>query len=217
MSAAIPPPQGPDVPGAPVPEELAVVPPGAVLAGMLEDIDVEAVSGFDAVEVMCAEYRQLCRQQARFYRAVLETGLRKPFSANTVQRVRTPGEFAAEETRAALVWSRARAERAFGFAADIFHRLPHLGQAMLAGQLDEPRARAFIDWTTGLTDAQAGTICDRLLPQAGGLMVGELIDQIKRACLAIDPHWAEHRYREAVRTRRVHGSRNLDGTANLGG
>jgi hypothetical protein len=92
-----------------------------------------------------------------------------------------------------------------------------LGEAMLAGRLDEPRARAFIDWTSGLTDAQAATVCDRLLPEAPALMVGELIDRIKRACLAIDPHWAEKRYREAVRTRRVHGSRNPDGTANLGG
>src|SRR5690606_20873149 len=97
----------------PVPEELAVVPPGAVLGGMLEDIDIERVSGQDTVEVLCAEYRQLCRQQARFYRAVLETGLRKPFSIDTVERVSRPGGFAAEEARAALVWSRARAERSF--------------------------------------------------------------------------------------------------------
>jgi len=194
-----------------------VAPPGVVLAGLLEDIDIETVSGHDTVQVLCAEYRQVCRQQARFYRAVLETGLRKPFSISTVQRVTKPGEFAAEEARAALVWSRARAERAFGFAVDIFCRLPLLGDAMLAGELDEPRARAFIDWTAGLTDAQAATVCDQLLPEAPGLMVGELIDRIKRACLAIDPDWAEKRYRAAVRTRRVQGSRNPDGTANLGG
>ena len=166
---------------------------------------------------MLAEYRLMCRQQARFYRAVLETGLRRPFSISTVERVTTPGEFAAEEARAALVWSRSRAERAFGFAVDIFRRLPVLGDAMLAGRLDEPRARAFVDWTAGLTDAQAETVCAQLLPEAPGLMVGELIDRIKRACLAIDPDWAEKRYREAVRTRRVHGSKNPDGTANLGG
>jgi hypothetical protein len=200
MSASIPP-SAPDepnpqpsgravVPPVPVPDELASVPPGAVLAGLLEDVDIETVSGQDTVEVMCAEYRQMCRQQARFYRAVLETGSRKPFSINTVERVRAPGEFAAEEARAALVWSRARAERAFGLALDIFSRLPLLGDAMLAGELDEPRARALVDWTAGLTDAQAGTVCDQLLPDAPALMVGELIDRIKRAVLGIDPHWA---------------------------
>src|SRR5688572_30756108 len=97
---------------APIPAELAAVPPGAVLGGLLEDIDVEQVSGYDTVEVLCAEYRQLCRQQARFYLAVLETALRKPFSMDTVERAVQPGEFAAEEARAALVWSRSRAERA---------------------------------------------------------------------------------------------------------
>ncbi|HSI93947.1 MAG TPA: DUF222 domain-containing protein, partial [Jiangellaceae bacterium] len=230
MSAATPPPYppGPGTPedsgargtaGAPVPvpTELAAAPPGAVLAGLLEDVDIETVSGQDTVEVMCAEYRQVCRQQARFYRAVLETGLRKPFSITTVERLKAPSEFAAEEARAALVWSRSRADRAFGFAVDIFCRLPVLGEAMLAGRLDEPRARTFVDWTAGLTDAQAATVCDQLLPDASGLMVGELIDRIKRACLAIDSDWAEKRYREAVRTRRVQGSRNPDGTANLGG
>ncbi len=202
---------------APIPAELAAVPPGAVLGGLLEDIDVEQVSGYDTVEVLCAEYRQLCRQQARFYLAVLETALRKPFSMDTVERAVQPGEFAAEEARAALVWSRSRAERALSFAIEVFRRLPLLGEAMLAGELDEPRARAFVDWTSCLTGEQAHQVCQQLLPVAAGLMVGELIDRIRQACLAIDPEWAEKRRREAVKSRRVVGSRNPDGTANLGG
>ncbi|HEX6326355.1 MAG TPA: DUF222 domain-containing protein, partial [Jiangellaceae bacterium] len=227
MSASIPP-SAPDEPNAqppggaanppvPIPPELASVPPGVLLGELLEDIDIEQVSGYDTVEVLCAQYRQLCRQQARFYQAVLETGLRKPFSIDTVDRVVRPGEFSAEEARAALVWSRSRAERALSFAIEVFQRLPLLGEAMLAGELDEPRARAFVDWTSGLTGEQAHQVCAQLLPAASGLIVGELIDRIKRACLAIDPDWAEKRYREAVRTRRVQGSRNPDGTANLGG
>jgi hypothetical protein len=184
---------------------------------MLEDLDIERVRGYDTVVVLSAEYRQLCRQQARVYRTLLETGLRKPFSIDTVERSSQPGEFAAEEARAALVWSRTRAERAFGFAVDLFTRLPVLGEAMLAGEVDEPRARAFVDWTIGLTDAQAELVCEQLLGEAPQLTVGELIDRIKRACLAIDPDYAEKRYRAAVRTRRVCGSRNPDGTANLGG
>jgi hypothetical protein len=227
MSASIPP-SAPDEPNAhpsghaavppvPVPDELASVPPGVLLGELLEDIDVERVSGYDTVEVLCAQYRQLCRQQARFYQAVLETGLRKPFSIDTVDRVVRPGEFAAEEARAALVWSRSRAERALSFAIEAFRRLPLLGEAMLAGELDEPRARAFVDWTSGLTGEQAHQVCAQLLPAAAGLMVGELIDRIRKACLAIDPDWAEKRRREAVKSRRVVGSRNPDGTANLGG
>ncbi|HEU4543905.1 MAG TPA: HNH endonuclease signature motif containing protein, partial [Jiangellaceae bacterium] len=201
----------------PVPKELGAVPPGAVLTGLLEDIDIEHVSGLDTVEVLLAEHRLTCRQQARFLRAVLETGLRRPFSVSTVERVERPGEFAAEEARAALVWSRTRAERTFAFATDLFLRLPLLGESMLAGDIDEPRARAFVDWTAGLTDEQAHRVCEQLLPTAGRLTVGELIDRIKRACLAIDPAWAEKTYREAVKTRRVRGCLTPDGTGTLAG
>jgi hypothetical protein len=201
----------------PVPEELSRVPAGALLASVLEDIDIEQVSGHDTVEIMLAEYRVWCRQTARLYRAVLETGLRRPFSIDTVQRVTTPGEFAAEEARAALAWSRTRAERTIGFAFDLFHQLPALGEAMLAGELDEPRARAFIDWTDGLDNEHAHAVCEQLLPDAAGLTVGELIEQIKRACLAIDPNWAEKRYRQAVKARRVRGFLGPDGTGTLTG
>ncbi|HEX6336770.1 MAG TPA: DUF222 domain-containing protein [Jiangellaceae bacterium] len=207
----------PTPPPVAVQEELGTVPPGALLSSMLEDVDIERVCGHDTVVMLGAEYRQLCRQQARVYRALLETGLRKPFSIDTVERMSRPDEFAAEEARAVLVWSRTRAERAFGFAVDLFMRLPLLGEAMLAGNLDEPRARAFVDWTSGLTDAQAEQVCEQLLSESAQLMVGELIDRIKRACLAIDPDYAEKRYRDALRTRLVRGSRNPDGTANLGG
>jgi hypothetical protein len=92
-----------------------------------------------------------------------------------------------------------------------------LGQAMYAGDLDEPRARAFTDWTRCLSGDQAAQVCFQLLPQAGGWTVGALIDQIKRAALAIDPAYAERRYNEAVGRRRVVGTRREDGTATVSG
>ena len=201
----------------PVPDELETVPPGAMLAELLDALAVEEVSGFDTVRLLEAAYRQLSHVRAVFLSILRETGLRRPGSVSTVERTKAPNEFACEEARAALVWSRARATSTYGFATDVFDRLPVLGEAMLAGTLDEPRARAFVEWTQGLTDAQAETVCEQLLPEAAGLMVGELIDRIKRACLAIDTEWAAKKYREAVRARRVAGSRNPDGTANLGG
>lgn len=201
----------------PVPEELALVPPGPLLCELLDELPVDGVSGYGTVQLLQAAYRQLCRDQAVFFSILRETGLRRPFSAGTVERVDRPGEFACEEARAALVWSRWRAKAAWVFAADVFDRLPALGKAMLAGELDEPRARAFVEWTEGLTDEQANQVVDQLLPQAGSLVVGALVDRIKQMCLAIDPDWAGKKYRAAVRTRRVAGFRNPDGTANLGG
>ncbi|WP_203979043.1 DUF222 domain-containing protein [Planotetraspora silvatica] len=175
------------------------------------------MSGFDAVEVLKAAYRQLCRERARFLQVVLEVGLREPFSSGSVRRLEVPDEFGPDEVRAALVWSRRRSDAAFERAWDVHRRLPMLGEEMLAGRLDEPRAVAFIRWTAGLTSDQAARVCELLLPQAPRWTVGELVEQIQRLVLAIDPQWAEKRYREAVRRRRVIGVRQEDGTATVSG
>ncbi|MEV4324885.1 DUF222 domain-containing protein, partial [Microbispora rosea] len=200
-----------------IPAGLAAMPPGAELARVLAGIDVGRVSGFDTVEVLKAAYRQSCHERARFLYALLEVGLREQFTGDRVVRLEVPDEFAPDEARAALVWSRRRADSAFDLAWNLHRRLPVLGEAMLAGELDEPRAAAFIRWTGGLTDAQAGWVCERLIGRAPAWTVGQLIEHIQRLVLAIDPDWAEKRYREAVRRRRVVGMRTDDGTATVSG
>ena len=193
------------------------MPPGAGLARVLAGIDVERVSGFDTVEVLKAAYRQSCHERARFLHALLEVGLREQFTGDSVVRLHMPDEFAPDEARAALVWSRRRADSAFDLAWNLHRRLPVLGEAMLAGELDEPRAAAFIRWTGGLTDAQAVWVCEHLISRAPAWTVGQLIEHIQRLVLAIDPEWAEKRYREAVRRRRVVGTRTEEGTATVSG
>ncbi len=201
----------------PIPDGLALIPPGAELAGLLAEVNVERVSGFDTVEVLKAAYRQVCHDRAWFLRALLEVGLRDLFSGDEVARLEVPDEFGPDEARAALVWSRRRADSTFELAWNVHRRLPILGEAMLAGTLDEPRAVAFIRWTVGLTDEQAALVCEQLVPRASSWTVGELIERIQRLALAIDPAWAERRYAEAVRRRRVVGTRNDDGTATVSG
>ncbi len=201
----------------PLPAGFASLPPGPALGAVLAEVPVRRVSGHDTVDVMAAAYRQACHAQSVFLRALLETGMRRAHSGDGVARVESPGEFAAEEARAALVWSRRRADSTFEFAWQVHERLPMLGEAMDAGVLDEPRARAFVQWTIGLSDDQAAQVIAGVLPVAAGLLVGALIDRIKRAAIAIDPGWAERRYRAAVKGRRVEGSRNDDGTANVQG
>ncbi|MEU7882597.1 HNH endonuclease signature motif containing protein [Microbispora bryophytorum] len=201
----------------PIPDGLTLISPGAELAGLLARVNVERVSGFDTVEVLKAAYRQICHDRAWFLRALLEVGLRDSFSGDEVARLEVPDEFGPDEARAALVWSRRRADSTFELAWNVHRRLPILGEAMLAGTLDEPRAVAFVRWTVGLTDEQAALVCEQLVPQAPSWTVGELIERIQRLALAIDPAWAERRYAEAVRRRRVVGTRNEDGTATVSG
>ncbi|WP_432866014.1 DUF222 domain-containing protein [Microbispora rosea] len=212
-AGAFPPPRT----AVPIPDGLTMTPPGAELAGLLAEVNVERVSGFDTVEVLKAAYRQVCHDRAWFLRTLLEVGLRDSFSGNDVVRLEVPDEFGPDEARAALVWSRRRADSTFELAWNVHRRLPILGEAMLAGILDEPRAVAFVRWTVGLTDEQAALVCDQLVPQASSWTVGELIERIQRLALAIDPAWAERRYTEAVRRRRVVGTRTEDGTATVSG
>ncbi|MGH3673254.1 MAG: HNH endonuclease signature motif containing protein, partial [Pseudonocardiaceae bacterium] len=49
------------------------------------------------------------------------------------------------------------------------------------------------------------------------LTTGQLIEQIKKMAIAIDPAWAQRRYEQAVAERKIVGYRNPDGSANLSG
>jgi hypothetical protein len=132
-------------------------------------------------------------------------------------RTAAPSEFAVDEVRAALMLTRRGADAVCGLAFDLVVRLPAVHAAMWAGVLDEPRARVFCDWTAGLSRAQARAVCAVLLRSAPGWTTGQLAEQIKRVAVAVDPGWARRRYETAVRGRRVVGSRNPDGSANLAG
>lgn len=66
---------------------------------------------------------------------------------------------------------------------------------MDAEVLDEPRARMLSDWTTGLNSVAARAVCTELLPRAPGLSTGQLIEQIKKLAVALDPDWARRRYK----------------------
>ncbi|MCA1820993.1 MAG: HNH endonuclease [Pseudonocardia sp.] len=128
-----------------------------------------------------------------------------------------PDQFSADEIRAALVLTRRAAEAQFWLAHDLVARLPQVHAAMMAGILDEPRARVFSEWTTELSPEQARDVCATLLPRAPELTTGQLIDLIKKLAIAVDPDWARRRYEQALAERKVVGSRNTDGSANLSG
>ncbi len=199
-----------------IPEDLAQRAPGPELAAALAGIELPRLTGFDAVEVLRAEYRQLAHAQARVLAVLAEVGCCE--DADSLVRVE-PGQFAAEEARAALVWTRRRADEEFWFARDLLTRLPAALAAMLAGDCDRPRARILAEWTKDLSPEQARAVVDRLLPRiaAGELTTGQLIEQLKKLAIAIDPEWARRRYESALADRKVVGTRNPDGTANLAG
>jgi hypothetical protein len=73
------------------------------------------------------------------------------------------------------------------------------------------------NWTAGLADEHAHKLCRELVGQAPSLLVGQLIDRIKRLAIALDPEWAERQYEEALKDRRVESWQSPNGTANVAG
>ncbi|MGH3537521.1 MAG: DUF222 domain-containing protein [Pseudonocardiaceae bacterium] len=200
-----------------IPEGLAAVVPGPELAGVLAGIELSRLSGYDCVEVLKARYRQLNHERARLMATMVEVGLCGIGPDDELPRTVVPDEFAADEVRAALVWTRRAADAQFWLARDLMSRLPAVHAAMDAGVLDEPRARVLSDWTTGLDLEAARAVCTELLPRAPRLTTGQLIEQIKKLAIALDPDWARRRYEQAIADRKVVGYRNTDGSANLSG
>jgi hypothetical protein len=198
--------------GQSIPQGLALMAPGPELATVLSGIDVSAVSGFDVITVLRARYRQLSHEHAKFLEVVVESGVR---SDSCFGRAPYPDEFAADEVRAALVLTRRAADELYWGSLDLCERLPAVHTALSEGVLDLPRARVLRDWTVNLTLEQARGICDLLVPEAGSLTTGQLIERIKRLAIAIDPAWTKRQYDEAVIGRRVLSSTNPDGTANI--
>jgi len=108
-----------------VPESLAELPPGPLLAALLAGIDRDRCNGHDLVVVLEAQARQLAHEQARLLADLLAVAHCPPGGPEAaVARTTMIGEFAADEIRAALGWTRRAAEHQLGLAYDVVERLP---------------------------------------------------------------------------------------------
>ncbi len=187
-----------------IPEGLAEMVPGPVLGALLAGIDIHALTGADAVEVLQARARQLSHEQARLLATMVGVGWCDPDAgANEVGRLVESPLYAADEIRAALAWTRRAADRELDFAETLVLRMPAVFTALDTGEICRSKAWVFADLCAGLTAEQTAVVCGRLLPQATRLTTGELAARIKRLAIALDPQWAARRYATAVRERNV--------------
>jgi len=109
--------------------------PGAELAVLLEGIDRDELSGKDKVALLQARARQIAHLQAEFLADAVAVADTDPYP-DKAEFV----EFAADEIRAALSWTRRAAEGFLGLAHDLVERLPHVWQVLQAGVIDLARA-----------------------------------------------------------------------------
>ncbi len=201
-----------------LPPDLAQMAPGPQLAAVLAGLDMHALTGSDLVEVLRARARQMSHEQAQLLVTMAEVGLCDPAAGpEEVGRLAQPQEFAADEIRAALSWTRTAAYREYTFAQALLTRLPAVFAALDAGEICRSKAWLFTELCAPLTGEQAQVVCEQMLPLAGRLTTGELAARIKKLALALDPEWAARRYAAAVRDRDVIGYLDEDGTATVTG
>ncbi|HEU0088694.1 MAG TPA: hypothetical protein VFQ77_13785 [Pseudonocardiaceae bacterium] len=201
-----------------LPAGLAQMAPGPELGALLGGLDIGALTGSDVVEVLRARARQLAHEQAQLLAVMVEVGLCDPAAEpDEVRRLAQAPEWAADEIRAALAWTRTAAYREYYFAQTLLARLPAVFTALDTGQICRSKAWLFSELCAVLTDEQAQVVCEKLLPDAPGLTTGELAARIKKLAIALDPDWAARRYTAAIRERDVIGYLDEDGAATVTG
>jgi len=116
---------------------LAHIPAGPGLAAALASVDLKGLTGSQCVDVVKARYRQASHERGQLFAVIAEVMHRG--EADSPAFAQWPGEFAADEVRAALVLTRRAAENLCVFAEDLVRRLPAVQQALAAGVIDQPR------------------------------------------------------------------------------
>src|SRR3954452_11862234 len=177
---------------------------GPKLAKRLQRGELGALPDEQLLDYLHAEVHQLSQQQARVWAAMSEVGRRAPLrfdhdDAWTPERV---FDSAASEIVAELRVSKPYATRELAYAQDL-ETMPALAAALRAGQLDRNRALVLLDVCSDLADDHRDQLLTTLLPEAGTVPPGTLRAKSQRIAIALDPEWAERRYRAAVRESRV--------------
>jgi len=145
-----------------------------------------------------------------------EVGRRAPLHLNhgkgwTPERV---FDSAATEIAAELRVSKQHAANELDHAQNL-EELPAVAAALRAGEVDRTRAVVLLQVCAFLSVEHRVKLIDELLPVAGTIPAGTLRARAQRMAIALDPEWAERRYVDAVRQRRVVFYIAEDGTVTM--
>ena len=114
------------------------MPPGPGLARALAAIDRSTLNGHDLVTVLQAWSRQAAHAEAELYATMAEVAHGPAGGPLTPpERLDGPGEFAADEIRAALRLTRRSADHRLDTAMSLT-RLPRVWEALRSGSIDVP-------------------------------------------------------------------------------
>jgi hypothetical protein len=195
------------------------MPTGPELCSALAPLEPGAISDEQLLEVLAAQWRQLSYQQSQVWALMAEIGSRDPMAVIPGAAAWTPDQVfdsAVDEIRAELRLTRRSARQELEYA-DAVTALPRVAEALQSGLIDRRRAVVLADGCYDLTAEQASSLLDEVLADAAAVSATTLAQRVRRVAIALDPGWAERRYREAVRERRVIGYLNEDGSATVSG
>jgi hypothetical protein len=201
-----------------VPVDLAEMAPGPGLAAVLAGIDRSRLNGYDLVVLLQAQQRQVSYEQAELLSTMAEIAHCPPGDMDSpVARRQRPDQDACDEVAMALTLTRRSGEHWLHTALDLTRRLPAVHAALLAGAVDLPKARVFLDGTYAVDEDVARAAVDRLIGAAPELTTRQLAARLRRMVILPDPDAAKKRYENSVKDRRVVGRQWPDGTAMLAG
>lgn len=195
-------------------DELA---PGPVLAGLAGDMAAAGLgrcSDDELIGVLRAGRRLASWSVSLELSAAGELMSRR--AAQEAAGQSQAAEHADAEIAAALTLTGRAAGRLIDQALAM-QRLPLTACALAAGAIDMPRAMVIADEVSGLDDAQAAAVEERVLVRAAGQTTSQLRAAARRAVLAADPAAADRRQEQAQRDARVERWAEHAGTAALAG
>lgn len=194
------------------PENLDKIPPGYVLAAVLDDIDTDRLSGHDQVRVLQAHERMRAHYAAESFRTMAK--IADSLDADDIGHDFVE-QAAAAEVAAALRLTRRTADNQMALALELRCRLPRVWLALCEGTIDVSRARVLVDYTLHLSITVARDLVNHVIGDASLLTTGQLRAKLRKLCIEADPEDAKIRYTRSVTDRRVIAEPTVDGTADL--
>jgi hypothetical protein len=211
-------------------EPLDMLDPGPSLASMAGAVTGDPATGWselshldddELIGVLRAWQRQESWSAAGRLAVVAELARRRPADRSAAVAPdsfpETLSEFISDEVAAALTLTARSADQCLELSLELAQRLPGTARALHAGRIDERKARVIAQALRPLSDEDARTVEDRILPNAEGQTTGQLRAALARAVLAVDPEAAQRRREQAQQDPRVRRWREDAGTAALAG
>jgi hypothetical protein len=191
--------------------ELTSMAPGPELAGLLGSVDQTKIDGHERVVLLQGLSRQIAHYQALSYSVMVGV------ADAVAEEIGFEGvDFAADEIRAALAWTRRAAETQLNLAYDL-ERLPPVWKALHAGLIDLPKAKVIVYGLEGVKEEVAAKVAEAVIDKAPQQTTGQIAARLRRLIIQADPESAKDRYQTGLTGRRIECGANPDGTANLYG